>query len=135
MASFLLLIVKTDANSILYYFIIFVLYYLLMDAYIGSSRQLKRYHMTTKSPIFAHLSETLNGLTTIRAYGKAAEFQKETRYKIDINNRAFWSVSCPSPLIPSQEVKLNFFFIPSGTISREIDGLTSIYRFWLVWCF
>lgn len=90
LASFLLLIVKTDANSIVYFFIIFVLYYLLMDAFIGSSRQLKRYHMITKSPIFAHLSETLNGLPTIRAYGKAEEFQKETRFKMDVNNQAFW---------------------------------------------
>lgn len=92
MASFLLLIIKTDANSILYYFIIFVLYYLLMDTFIKASRQLKRYHMTTKSPIFAHLSQTLSGLPTIRAYGKATDFQKETRFKIDVNNRAFWWV-------------------------------------------
>jgi len=36
--------------------------------YRNSSRELKRIESVSKSPIFSHFSETLNGLSTIRAF-------------------------------------------------------------------
>ena len=89
LASMAILIIR-QPNSFIYYFLIFVFYYLLLNVYINSSRQLKRFEATTRSPIFSHVSETLNGLSTIRAYNKVKEFEKESRQKMDINMRAFW---------------------------------------------
>ncbi|CAG2252267.1 ABCC9 [Mytilus edulis] len=47
---------------------LFILYYLIQLFFRASARELQRLDNTTKSPIFSHFSETLNGLQTIRAY-------------------------------------------------------------------
>ncbi|XP_048505790.1 probable multidrug resistance-associated protein lethal(2)03659 [Athalia rosae] len=48
-------------------FIIVVLYFVRMF-YMRTSRSIKRLEGMTRSPVFAHLSATLNGLPTIRAF-------------------------------------------------------------------
>ena len=45
---------------------------------------------TTGSPVITHITESLNGLPTIRAFGKVKEFQKAIRFKIDVGNRTSW---------------------------------------------
>ena len=42
------------------------IYFWLQNFYRCTSRELQRLNNITKSPIFAHLSETLGGITTIR---------------------------------------------------------------------
>ncbi|VDI08555.1 Hypothetical predicted protein [Mytilus galloprovincialis] len=49
---------------------LFILYYLIQLFFRASARELQRLDNTTKSPIFSHFSETLNGLQTIRAYSQ-----------------------------------------------------------------
>jgi len=44
----------------------------------------------TKSPIFAQFSETLNGLSTIRAYSLDKLFQEVNNSKIDNNIEAYY---------------------------------------------
>ena len=87
LASLALLIYKTDAYSIVCFIIIFTLQYHLMTTHTWANRQLKRYRATTDSLILSHLTESLNGLSTIRAFGKVNEFQKAIRSKIDIVNQ------------------------------------------------
>lgn len=67
-----------------------ILYYLIQAFYRNSSRELKRLDATSKSPIYAHIAETLSGLTTIRAYGGDSRFLKECQIRIDSNNRAVY---------------------------------------------
>ncbi|XP_044750660.1 probable multidrug resistance-associated protein lethal(2)03659 isoform X2 [Coccinella septempunctata] len=50
-------------------FVILAWFYLFRYIYLASSRNIKRMEGTTRSPVFAHLSATLQGLTTIRAFG------------------------------------------------------------------
>ncbi|EGO18443.1 hypothetical protein SERLADRAFT_353365 [Serpula lacrymans var. lacrymans S7.9] len=45
-----------------------------------------------RSSLYSHFSESLSGLTTIRAYGEIARFQAENEKRVDIENRH--SVSC-----------------------------------------
>lgn len=66
------------------------LYYLLGYFYMRASRELKRLDSVTKSPIYQHFSETLVGVTTIRAYGDESRFLQENLAKIDENNGPFF---------------------------------------------
>uniref|UniRef100_T1JB97 ABC-type glutathione-S-conjugate transporter n=1 Tax=Strigamia maritima TaxID=126957 RepID=T1JB97_STRMM len=62
-----------------------ILYYLIQKVYLCTSRQLKRLEAISRSPIFAQFSETVTGLSTIRAYKKEKEFIKQTEEAIDTN--------------------------------------------------
>jgi ABC-type multidrug transport system fused ATPase/permease subunit len=69
--------------------IIFV-YMWISDLYLKVSRELKRLDAVSRSPIYAQFSETLAGVTTIRAYGSEARFVKMNEDKVDANHRAFF---------------------------------------------
>lgn len=61
-------------------------------AYLSISRELKRLEAVTRSPINQHFTETLVGVTTLRAYGDERRFMVENMSKIDANNRPFFYV-------------------------------------------
>jgi ATP-binding cassette subfamily C (CFTR/MRP) protein 1 len=63
-----------------------VIYYLVQKLYIPTSRQLRRIESTTRSPIYTHFSETLSGVTTIRAYGTVDKFVEESNKRVDENH-------------------------------------------------
>lgn len=62
------------------------------NAYLSISRELKRFESVTRSPINQHFTETLVGVTTLRAYGDERRFMVENMAKIDANNRPFFYV-------------------------------------------
>ncbi|CCF60626.1 hypothetical protein KAFR_0L00190 [Kazachstania africana CBS 2517] len=70
--------------------IVGMLYYMIGYFYLTGSRELKRLDSITKSPIYQHFSETLVGVTTIRAFGDESRFLRENLLKIDENNRPFF---------------------------------------------
>ncbi|KLO11533.1 metal resistance protein YCF1 [Schizopora paradoxa] len=61
------------------------LYSRVMIYYLATSRELKRLDAVTKSPIFAWFSESLGGLTTIRAFSQQDVFNKQNEARIDRN--------------------------------------------------
>lgn len=65
-------------------------YYAVQKFYINIARQLKRIESVTRSPINNHVSETVNGITSIRAYGLTKQFIREMLKKIDENNQSYW---------------------------------------------
>jgi ATP-binding cassette, subfamily C (CFTR/MRP), member 1 len=56
---------------------IFTFYYLAQRYYIKTSRELTRLDSISRSPIYALFSETLDGLTTIRAFGMTGKLSAE----------------------------------------------------------
>ncbi|GAV28278.1 hypothetical protein PMKS-001748 [Pichia membranifaciens] len=60
--------------------------------YLTLSRELKRFESITRSPINQHFTETLTGVTTIRAFGDERRFMIQNMQNIDTNNRPFFFV-------------------------------------------
>ncbi|EIW69200.1 hypothetical protein TREMEDRAFT_44369 [Tremella mesenterica DSM 1558] len=57
--------------------------------YQASSRELKRLDSLLRGLLYAHFSESLSGLATIRAYGEKARFIKDNTYYMDLEDRAY----------------------------------------------
>jgi len=55
--------------------------------YRDSARELKRLDSILRSSLYAHFSESLAGLATIRAYGETDRFRKESEDRVNIENR------------------------------------------------
>ena len=55
------------------------------------SRETKRLDSISRSPVFAHFSETLGGLGTIRAYDQSTRFIGEFEVKVNGNTRAYYN--------------------------------------------
>jgi ATP-binding cassette subfamily C (CFTR/MRP) protein 1 len=67
-----------------------ILYYYAQLFYRATSRELKRIDSITRSPLFAHFNETLNGLATIRAYGVQKRFTSENERFMDTTNQPYY---------------------------------------------
>ncbi|KAF8548045.1 P-loop containing nucleoside triphosphate hydrolase protein [Imleria badia] len=64
-------------------------YYRVTAYYLSTSRELKRLDAVSKSPIFAWFSESLSGLSTIRAYNQQALFTAQNAHRIDRNQMCY----------------------------------------------
>jgi len=67
--------------------VIAVVYYIFALYYRASVRELKRLDSILRSSLYAHISESLTGLTTIRACGEIERFRKESEDRMNIENR------------------------------------------------
>ena len=65
----------------------------------------------TLSPIYAHFSETLTGLATIRAFRDEARFKQENEHRLEINQRANFC---------GKKIRLRKVLAATKTISRSV---------------
>merc|ERR1719225_1143363 len=65
--------------------IVMCCYYLVQRVYVATSRQLKRLESVSKSPIYSHFGETLNGSATIRAFHLQTQFIKQQEKLVDVH--------------------------------------------------
>eukprot|EP00752_Nemacystus_decipiens_P006704 g6027.t1 len=63
----------------------------LMSYYMKTSREAKRLEAVTRSPVYSQLSETLDGLVTIRAFGTQHRFLHQFTERVDLNTRAYFA--------------------------------------------
>ncbi len=63
-------------------------YYFVQRIYVATSRQLKRLESVSKSPIYSHFGETLNGVATIRAFHLQTDFISRSEILVDENQKA-----------------------------------------------
>ncbi|NXH43271.1 MRP7 protein, partial [Dicaeum eximium] len=68
-----------------------VVYFFIQRYYRFTSRELKRLCSVTLSPIYTHFSETLSGLSTIRAMRAAKRFELENRLRLEQNQRCLFA--------------------------------------------
>lgn len=57
--------------------------------YLSTSRELKRLDAVSRSPIFAWFSESLNGLSTIRAFSQQSVFIQNEERRVDRNQMCY----------------------------------------------
>ena len=67
-----------------------ILYTLAQKYYIPTSRELSRLDSISRSPIYALFSETLDGLTTIRAFGAERRLIAKNCQLLDLQQRAYF---------------------------------------------
>eukprot|EP00124_Ichthyophonus_hoferi_P005008 Ihof_evm1s639 gene=Ihof_evmTU1s639 len=65
------------------------------DEYMNSPHpeetQLRRLDGVSRSPIFNHFSETLNGIPTIRAFDMQSRFARENELRVDCNTMSYYA--------------------------------------------
>ncbi|XP_077530982.1 multidrug resistance-associated protein 1-like [Haemaphysalis longicornis] len=69
---------------------IMCIYYFVQKAYVATSRQLRRLESITRSPIYVHLSETLAGTSSIRAYEATNRFVALSDQLTDNNHSTYF---------------------------------------------
>uniref|UniRef100_A0A4W6DND0 Multidrug resistance-associated protein 4 n=1 Tax=Lates calcarifer TaxID=8187 RepID=A0A4W6DND0_LATCA len=78
--------------------------------FLQTSRDIKRLESTTRSPVFSHLSSSLQGLWTIRAFGAEERFQKAFDAHQDLHSAAWF-----------------LFLTTSRWFAVRLDGICSIF--------
>ncbi|KAJ3107343.1 Multidrug resistance-associated protein 1 [Phlyctochytrium bullatum] len=113
-----------------------VLFYFFQRYYSSSTREVRRLDSVSRSAVFAHVSETLTGLATIRAYARQAMFTAQNLTLLDANGRMYYaSVLMPIWLSIRLEAISAILILLSGvfavvyryTTSPGIAGLTISY--------
>lgn len=66
--------------------------YLIQKFYLRTSRQLRQLDLETKSPLYTQFTETISGLTTIRAFGWEWHFQEEHKQLLQTSQRPFFTL-------------------------------------------
>ncbi|XP_069708549.1 ATP-binding cassette sub-family C member 10 [Phaenicophaeus curvirostris] len=67
------------------------LYFSIQHYYRRTSRELKRLYSITLSPIYTHFSETLSGLSSIRAMRATQRFELENQLRLEQNQRCLFA--------------------------------------------
>ena len=80
------IIIYTDHIMAAFVLPLLVLYCFMLILYQRSNREFKRYESTFRSPLYSHISETLAGLSTIKAYGSELNFIKRQQELMNENN-------------------------------------------------
>ena len=102
-----------------------LLFYFIQRVYISTARQLKRLESVSRSPIYSHFGETLNGASTIRAFGLQRRFILESEAKVDANQKCYF----PS-YISNQWLTVllgiigNFFTFAASVFAVTSDGIS-----------
>jgi ATP-binding cassette subfamily C (CFTR/MRP) protein 1 len=69
---------------------VFAIYFVSQRYYIKTSRELTRLDSTSRSPIYALFSETLDGLSTIRAFQSEKRLLQKNNDLLDANQEAYF---------------------------------------------
>uniref|UniRef100_A0A7S4JUQ1 Uncharacterized protein n=1 Tax=Paramoeba aestuarina TaxID=180227 RepID=A0A7S4JUQ1_9EUKA len=66
------------------------LFFYVQKFYLRSSREVQRLDSISRSPIYAHFGETLNGVSTVRSYSRESDFIVHNHEMIDENQKAYF---------------------------------------------
>ncbi|KAK1170047.1 multidrug resistance-associated protein 4-like [Acipenser oxyrinchus oxyrinchus] len=87
-----------------------IIFIILRRYFLQTSRDIKRLESTTRSPVFSHLSSSLQGLWTIRAFKAEQRFQREFDDHQDLHSESWF-----------------LFLTTSRWFAVRLDGLCAIF--------
>ncbi|KAJ5371907.1 P-loop containing nucleoside triphosphate hydrolase protein [Penicillium concentricum] len=67
---------------------------LLQHFYLKTSRQVRLLDLESKSPLYSHLLDTVEGLATIQAFGWEADFRTANSILLDATQRTYYMLHC-----------------------------------------
>ena len=85
-------VISYSTHEFLYVIIpLFIIYIFIQRGYVKSSRQLTRLESISKSPILSHFIESVNGVSTIRAFSLTKQFIGDSQTKVgaSVGNRYY----------------------------------------------
>lgn len=72
----------------------FIALYFVQKYYLRTSRQIRFLDLENKSPLYTQFTETLAGLSTIRAFGWAGAFLQDNHRRLDTSQKPFYTMFC-----------------------------------------
>ena len=97
---------------------------------MSTSRQLKRLESVSRSPIYSHFGETLNGASTIRAFELQNKFILLSDAKVDGNQVCYYPAIIANRWLP---VRLEVMLIHTKLCERmsyeKSKNIVYIYRY------
>ncbi|XP_077453086.1 ATP-binding cassette sub-family C member 4 isoform X3 [Stigmatopora argus] len=91
-------------------FLLLIFFLFLRRYFLETSRDIKRLESTTRSPVFSHLSSSLQGLWTIRAFRAESRFQRAFDGHQDMHTAAWF-----------------LFLTTSRWFAVRLDGICSLF--------
>ncbi|KAK9718409.1 Transporter of the ATP-binding cassette (ABC) [Basidiobolus ranarum] len=147
LATFTVLgVISVITPQFLYAVVAIILIYLaIATLYLNSSRELKRLESISRSPIYTQFGETLNGVSTIRAFGVEKKFLRENYSKIDTHLRPFiylWAanrwLSVRIDIVGGFVAFFTGLFLLQGKVDPNLAGLSLNYALsftdHVLWC-
>ncbi|KAK7736159.1 hypothetical protein SLS53_007187 [Cytospora paraplurivora] len=68
--------------------------YALQKFYLRTSRQVRHLDLESKSPLYTHFTETLNGIVTIRAFGWQRDSFEDQLRLLDVSQKPYYLLFC-----------------------------------------
>ncbi|XP_050687231.1 ATP-binding cassette sub-family C member 2-like isoform X2 [Eriocheir sinensis] len=108
-----LVVIMTATPSITYLIVpTMVVFIAIQQLFVATSRQVQRLESVSKSPIYSHFSESINGVSVVRAFKRQNEFLSQSLQKIDFSLRSIMT-----------NISINRW------LALHLDGLSNLITF------
>uniref|UniRef100_A0A3Q3GZE6 ABC-type glutathione-S-conjugate transporter n=1 Tax=Labrus bergylta TaxID=56723 RepID=A0A3Q3GZE6_9LABR len=87
------------------------LYAFVQSFYVATSCQLRRLEAVSRSPIYTHFNETVQGASVIRAFGEQTRFIQQANKRVDFNQTSYFP-----RFVATRWLAVNLEFVGNGVV-------------------
>uniref|UniRef100_A0A8C6UE24 ABC-type glutathione-S-conjugate transporter n=1 Tax=Neogobius melanostomus TaxID=47308 RepID=A0A8C6UE24_9GOBI len=88
-----------------------ILYACVQSFYVATSCQLRRLEAVSRSPIYTHFNETVQGASVIRAFGEQPRFILQANQRVDFNQTSYFP-----RFVATRWLAVNLEFVGNGVV-------------------